>query len=106
MGRERSGRRAGQRPAKPPGGGGQERPREGAAPSLSALAQELDDKLMSTLSQMLARNHDVSPSPADLEMYMDRMEQSVPKSSQAGKMSNDEIENYLTSILNKKQKKN
>lgn len=80
--------------------------REGAAPSLSALAQELDDKLVSTLSQMLARNHDVSPSPADLEMYMDRMEQSVPKSSQAGKMSNDEIENYLTSILNKKQKKN
>ena len=80
--------------------------RAGAAPSLSALAKELDDKLMSTLSQMLARNHDVSPSPADLEMYMDRMEQSVPKSIQAGKMSNDEIENYLTSILNKKQKKN
>ena len=42
---------------------------------------------------MLARNYDVSLSPADVEMYMDRLEQSVPKSSQAGKMSNEELEN-------------
>lgn len=76
---------------------------EGGIPSLGALSQRVEEKTLSTLSQLLARNHDVSPSARDMELYMDRMEQSLPKSQKAGSMSAQELESYLESLKQKKK---
>ena len=82
-------------------------------PAVSRAIQEMEKHYGVRLFERL--NHRLYETESGRRMYayalhlvdgFDRMEQSVPKSSQAGKMSNDEIENYLTSILNKKQKKN
>ena len=39
----------------------------------------------------------------DMELYMDRMEQSLPKSQKAGSMSQQELESYLESLKQKKK---
>ena len=76
---------------------------EGAAPELAVLATHLPEDTVSLLSRLLARNYDVALGKKDLELYLDRIEQSVPKSVEAGRMSEQELEEYLARLREKKQ---
>ena len=74
---------------------------EGAAPELAVLATRLPENTVSLLSRLLARNYDVALGKKDLELYLDRIEQSVPKSVEAGRMSEQELEEYLARLREK-----
>lgn len=76
---------------------------EGAAPELALLATRLPEETVSLLSRLLARNYDVALGKKDLELYLDRIEQSVPKSAEAAQMSGRELEEYLARLREKKQ---
>ncbi|WP_418667963.1 DNA primase [Allofournierella sp.] len=76
---------------------------EGAAPELAVLATRLPEDTVSLLSRLLARNYDVALGKKDLELYLDRIEQSVPKSVEAGRMSEQELEEYFARLREKKQ---
>ena len=54
------------------------------------------------LSQLLARNYDIALTDQDVELYMDRMERSLPRSREAGKMSVQELDDYLETLRRKK----
>ena len=71
-------------------------------PELGVLSSLLSEQDIATLSQLLARNYDVPLSDEDVELYVDRMERSLPKSRQAGKMTAEELDAYLESLRRKK----
>ena len=77
----------------------------GVAAELATLAPEVTPETLSLLSAILARNHDVAITRQDVEMYLDRIEQSFPKSAQAARMSPEELEAYIQSLREKKLKK-
>ena len=77
----------------------------GVAAELATLAPEVTPETLSLLSAILARNHDVAITRQDVEMYLDRIEQSFPKSAQAAQMSPEELEAYIRSLREKKMKK-
>ena len=66
--------------------------RQGHLPDLATLASALPEETVSRLSLLLARNYDVGLGRRDVEMYLDRLEQSVPQSSKAGGMTGEELE--------------
>ncbi len=74
----------------------------GVTPELGVLSSLLSEQDIATLSQLLARNYDVPLSDEDVELYVDRMERSLPKSRQAGKMTAEELDAYLESLRRKK----
>ena len=76
---------------------------QGMTPDLALLANRLPEETVSVISRILARNYDVGLGKRDVEMYLDRMEQSAPKSSSAGKMSGEELTDYLEKLRQKKQ---
>lgn len=77
----------------------------GVTAELATLAPEVTPETLSLLSAILARNHDVAITRQDVEMYLDRIEQSFPKSAQAAQMSPEELEAYIRSLRDKKMKK-
>ena len=77
----------------------------GITAELATLAPEVTPETLSLLSAILARNHDVAITRQDVEMYLDRIEQSFPKSAQAAQMSPEELEAYIRSLRDKKMKK-
>ena len=54
------------------------------------------------LAQLLARNADLNLTDQDIEMFLARIRKSLPKSSKAGSMSADELQNYLQSLQKEK----
>ena len=76
--------------------------RQGHLPDLAALASALPEETVSRLSLLLARNYDVGLGRRDVEMYLDRLEQSVPQSSKAGGMTGEELEEYMERLRRKK----
>ena len=78
--------------------------RQGAVPDLAALAATLPEATVSRLSLLLARNYDVGLGRRDVEMYLDRLEQSVPQSSKAGDMTGEQLEEYMERLRQKKKK--
>ena len=77
--------------------------RQGVQVTLSALGQRLSGETVSELSRLVAQYHDVTPTWQDVEMYLDRIARSTPKSVQAAKMDNSEIEQYLQSLRSRKE---
>lgn len=75
---------------------------QGSSPDLAILATQLPEETISRLSLLLARNYDVGLSQKDVEMYLDRIEQSVPQSATAASMSGQELEEYLAKLRQKK----
>ncbi len=75
----------------------------GIVPDVALMASRLPGETVSTISRILARNYDVGLGKKDVQMYLDRMEESAPKSSSAGTMSDQELEAYLESLKQKKQ---
>lgn len=69
---------------------------------LSAISEELPDETVSLLSRILAQNYDVGISERDVEMYLDRIENSRPVSSTAAERSAEELAEYLQSLKQKK----
>ena len=76
--------------------------RQGHLPDLATLASALPEEKVSRLSLLLARNYDVGLGRRDVEMYLDRLEQSVPQSSKAGGMTGEELEEYMERLRRKK----
>lgn len=76
--------------------------RQGHLPDLATLASSLPEETVSRLSLLLARNYDVGLGRRDVEMYLDRLEQSVPQSSKAGDMTGEELEEYMERLRRKK----
>lgn len=75
---------------------------QGAAVSLSALGAVLSEQDLAQLAQLLARNADLNLTDQDIEMFLARIRKSLPKSSKAGSMSTDELQNYLQSLQKEK----
>ena len=75
---------------------------QGAAVSLSALGAVLSEQDLAQLAQLLARNADLNLTDQDIEMFLARIRKSLPKSSKAGSMSADELQNYLQSLQKEK----
>ena len=76
--------------------------RQGHLPDLATLASALPEETVSRLSLLLARNYDVGLGRRDVEMYLDRLEQSVPQSARAGEMTGEELEEYMARLRQKK----
>ncbi len=76
---------------------------EGVIPDVSKLVGRLPQETVSLVSKLLARNYDVVPSKQDVELYLDRMEKSNPKSNEAAGMSTDELAAYMEQLKKKKQ---
>lgn len=76
--------------------------RQGRQPDLASLAAALPEETVSRLSLLLARNYDVGLGRRDVEMYLDRLEQSVPKSASAGGMTGEQLEEYMEQLRRKK----
>ena len=70
--------------------------------SLSALGAVLSEQDLAQLAQLLARNADLNLTDQDIEMFLARIRKSLPKSSKAGSMSADELQNYLQSLQKEK----
>ena len=77
--------------------------RQGITPDLSALGAVLPEENVTLLSQLLARNADISITADDVEMYMDRIERSLPKSANASHMDGRELTDYLEQLRERKQ---
>lgn len=76
---------------------------QGIQPDLSVLGPMLPEQQLNLLSQLLARNADINITPEDLDMFMARIERSLPKSAQAAQMNQDELSSYLDKLRNRKQ---
>ncbi len=75
---------------------------QGAQVSLSALGAVLSEEDLAQLAQLLARNADLNLTDQDVEMFLGRIRKSLPKSSKAGSMSAEELQNYLQSLEKEK----
>lgn len=69
---------------------------------LSAVSEELPDETVSIISRVLAQNYDVGIGERDMEMYLDRIENSRPVSSTAAGRSAQELAEYLQTLKQKK----
>lgn len=69
---------------------------------LSAISEELPDETVSLIGRILAQNYDVGISERDVEMYLDRIENSRPVSSTAAGRSAEELAEYLQTLKQKK----
>ena len=75
---------------------------QGIRPELTALATQLPEDTVNRISHLLARNYDVGIGPRDVEMYLNRIQQSAPKSTEAARMSGQELEDYLAGLRRQK----
>ncbi len=69
---------------------------------LSAISEELPDETLSIISRVLAQNYDVGIGERDVEMYLDRIENSRPVSSTAAERSAEELAEYVQTLRQKK----
>lgn len=73
---------------------------------LAALSGELPDETMSLIGRVLAQNHDAGFSQQDAELFLQRLENSLPLSSRAAQIAPDELAGYFSDLGEKlKQKK-
>ena len=54
------------------------------------------------LSMVLAQNTDLNPTRQDIDMYLERIRQSRPRSAQAGKTNDEEFRKLFDDIRQKK----
>lgn len=75
---------------------------QGIRPDLTALATQLPEDTVNRISHLLARNYDVGIGLRDVEMYLNRIQQSAPQSTEAARMSGQELEDYLAGLRRQK----
>ena len=76
---------------------------QGAEVSLAALAPSMGEQQLADLARLLARNADLSLTAQDVEMFLERIRKSLPKSSKAGEMSAGELQRYWDDLKKDKQ---
>lgn len=62
---------------------------------LAQLSRDLPESTVALLSRILAQNYDIGFTDKDVEMYLSRVEDSMPRSVGAAEMSGEELEGYL-----------
>lgn len=77
---------------------------QGIAPDLTALSVRLPEQIVNRIAQLLARNYDVGIGARDVEMYLQRIEQSKPPSVEAAEMNDQQLEDYFEQLRQKKIK--
>ena len=75
---------------------------EGHEVSLGALAQVIGEKAMNELSGAAAEYSDVSCTPQDVEMYLERIARGEPLSARAADKSVEELTDYLAQMSRRK----
>lgn len=70
--------------------------------NLSALSPLLSEEELAYLSQLLAQSAEVPIAEQDVELFVSRLEASLPQSSRAGEMTAQELENYLQTLRDRK----
>ncbi len=68
----------------------------------SSISGELPEETVALISRILAQNYDVGFAAQDVEMYLKRIEDSLPESSRAAEKSADELAAYLQALKEKK----
>ena len=77
--------------------------REGREVSVGALSNEIGEEAMNELCAVAAEYSDVGCTPQDIEMYLERIARGKPLSAQAGRMSGEELADYIARIREKKE---
>ncbi len=77
--------------------------REGAAVTLANVGALVPENTLTELSRLAAQYSEVNPTEKDVQLYLDRIAQSTPKSSSANKMTDEELARYLQSLKDRKQ---
>ncbi len=75
---------------------------EGAAVSLTALSERADEKAVNELTRFAAQYSDVSCTPQDVQLYLDRIARGTPMAGRAAGMSDEALNAYIQSIREKK----
>lgn len=76
---------------------------ENAELSVAALHERVSPEALNELCQLVAQYSDVSCTPEDIQMHLDRIARGTPKAGSAAQMSNEELIGYLQSMREKKQ---
>jgi DNA primase len=78
-----------------------EKSARGEATDLPSLAGELPDETLALISRVLAQNYDAGFSAQDMELFVQRLENSLPVSSRAADTSANDLAAYLTGLGDK-----
>ena len=70
--------------------------------NLTSIGPLVDEGVLPQLSMVLAQNIDLTPARRDIDMYLERIRQARPKSTRAGKTSDDEYRRLFDSIRKEK----
>ena len=76
---------------------------QGIEISLSTLRPFVSEEALNELSRLAAQYSDVNCTPDDIRLYLDRIARGTPVAKKAAEMSNDQLEQYLQSMREKKQ---
>ncbi|MEG0339630.1 MAG: DNA primase [Oscillospiraceae bacterium] len=69
---------------------------------LSSLSSELPSETMAVLSRILAQNHDIALAKQDVDIYIDRIQNSVPTSRVAADKTPNELAEYMEKLKQKR----
>ena len=76
---------------------------EGIEVSLTALRAFVSEEALNELSHLAAQYSDVNCTPDDIRLYLDRIARGMPIAGKAANMSNEQLNDYLQSMREKKQ---
>ena len=76
---------------------------QGIELSLATLRAYVSEEALNELSALAAKYSDVNCTPDDIRLYLDRIPRGTPVAKKAAEMSNDQLEQYLQSMREKKQ---
>ncbi len=76
---------------------------EGIEISLTTLRNFVGEEALNELSRLAAQYSDVNCTPDDIRLYLDRIARGIPVASKAASMSNEQLNDYLQSMREKKK---
>ena len=75
---------------------------QGQPINLTSIGPLVEESVLPQLSMVLAQNVDLNPTRQDIDLYLERIRQSRPKSAQAGKTNDDEFRKLFAAIKEEK----
>lgn len=76
---------------------------EGVEISLTTLRNFVSEEALNELSRLAAQYSDVNCTPDDIRLYLDRIARGIPVASRAASMSEEQLENFIQSMREKKK---
>ena len=76
---------------------------EGVEVSLATLRAFVGEEALNELSRLAAQYSDVNCTTEDINFYLERIARGTPIAKKAAQMSNEDLEQYLQSMREKKQ---